>query len=106
MFSVLASTIVRTSPLRRLPSCWRAAARRTKRIRLTSAVSVISSDDPIRVFQDFATLDLLSGGRAEIMAGRGSFIESFPLFGYDLDHYDELFAEKLELLLTVRRRSS
>jgi probable LLM family oxidoreductase len=79
-----------------------AAAARTERIRLTSAVSVISSDDPVRVFQDFATLDLLSGGRAEIMAGRGSFIESFPLFGYDLDHYDELFAEKLELLLAVR----
>ena len=65
-----------------------AAAARTKRIRLTSAVSVISSDDPVRVFQDFATLDLVSGGRAEIMAGRGSFIESFPLFGYDLDDYD------------------
>ena len=79
-----------------------AAAERTERIRLTSAVSVISSDDPVRVFQDFATLDLLSGGRAEIMAGRGSFIESFPLFGYDLDDYDELFAEKLELLLAVR----
>ncbi len=80
-----------------------AAAERTRRIRLTSAVSVLSSDDPVRVFQDLATLDLLSGGRAEIMAGRGSFIESFPLFGYDLDHYDELFAEKLELLLAVRR---
>ena len=79
-----------------------AAAARTKRIRLTSAVSVISSDDPVRVFQDFATLDLLSGGRAEIMAGRGSFIESFPLFGYDLEDYDELFAEKLALLLEVR----
>ena len=79
-----------------------AAAERTTRIRLTSAVSVISSDDPVRVFQDFATLDLLSGGRAEIMAGRGSFIESFPLFGYDLEDYDELFAEKLELLLAVR----
>src|SRR3954447_4548805 len=79
-----------------------AAAERTKEIRLTSAVSVISSDDPVRVFQDFATLDLLSGGRAEIMAGRGSFIESFPLFGYDLEHYDELFAEKLELLLALR----
>src|SRR5215213_9696004 len=71
-----------------------AAAARTERIRLTSAVSVISSDDPVRVFQDFATLDLLSGGRAEIMAGRGSFVESFPLFGYDLDHYDTLFSEK------------
>ena len=79
-----------------------AAAARTKRIRLTSAVTVLSSDDPVRVFQDFATLDLLSGGRAEIMAGRGSFIESFPLFGYDLDDYDELFAEKLELLLELR----
>src|SRR3954464_8287800 len=80
-----------------------AAAARTSRIRLTSAVSVISSDDPVRVFQDFATLDLLSHGRAEIMAGRGSFIESFPLFGYDLDDYDELFAEHLDLLLALRR---
>ena len=79
-----------------------AGAARTERIRLTSAVTVLSSDDPVRVFQDFATLDLLSGGRAEIMAGRGSFIESFPLFGYDLDDYDELFAEKLELLLALR----
>ena len=79
-----------------------AAAARTKRIRLTSAVTVLSSDDPVRVFQDFATIDLLSGGRAEIMAGRGSFIESFPLFGYDLDDYDALFAEKLELLLKLR----
>jgi probable LLM family oxidoreductase len=79
-----------------------AAAERTKKIRLTSAVTVLSSDDPVRVFQGFATLDLLSGGRAEIMAGRGSFIESFPLFGYDLDDYDELFAEKLELLLELR----
>jgi probable LLM family oxidoreductase len=79
-----------------------AAAARTRRIRLTSAVTVLSSDDPVRVFQDFATLDLISGGRAEIMAGRGSFIESFPLFGYDLDDYDELFAEKLELLLALR----
>src|ERR671927_411947 len=79
-----------------------AAAERTKHIRLTSAVSVLSSDDPVRVFQDFATLDLLSGGRAEIMAGRGSFIESFPLFGYDLHDYDSLFSEKLELLLAVR----
>ena len=79
-----------------------AAAGRTEDIRLTSAVTVLSSDDPVRVFQDFATLDLLSGGRAEIMAGRGSFIESFPLFGYDLGDYDELFAEKLELLLKLR----
>ena len=74
----------------------------TERIRLSSAVTVLSSDDPVRVFQDFAEVDLLSGGRAEIMAGRGSFIESFPLFGYDLDDYDELFAEKLELLLQIR----
>lgn len=79
-----------------------AGAERSERIRLTSAVSVISSDDPVRVFQDFATLDLLSGGRAEIMAGRGSFVESFPLFGFDLEDYDELFAEKLELLLALR----
>jgi probable LLM family oxidoreductase len=79
-----------------------AAAARTKRIRLTSAVSVLSSDDPVRVFQDFATLDLISGGRAEIMAGRGSFTESFPLFGQDLADYDGLFEEKLELLLKVR----
>ena len=79
-----------------------AAAARTKRIRLTSAVSVLSSDDPVRVFQDFATLDLISGGRAEIMAGRGSFTESFPLFGQDLTDYDELFSEKLDLLLRVR----
>jgi alkanesulfonate monooxygenase SsuD/methylene tetrahydromethanopterin reductase-like flavin-dependent oxidoreductase (luciferase family) len=76
-----------------------AAAVRTKRIRLTSAVTVLSSDDPVRVFQEFSTVDLLSHGRAEIMAGRGSFIESYPLFGYDLDDYDALFAEKLELLL-------
>ena len=80
-----------------------AIAERTSTIRLTSAVSVLSSDDPVRVFQEFATVDLLSGGRAEIMAGRGSFIESFPLFGYRLDDYDELFAEKLELLLELRK---
>ena len=79
-----------------------AAASRTKTIRLTSAVSVLSSDDPVRVFQDFSTLDLLSDGRAEIMAGRGSFIESFPLFGYDLRDYDDLFDEKLRLLLALR----
>jgi probable LLM family oxidoreductase len=79
-----------------------AAAARTSRIRLSTAVTVLSSDDPVRVFQDFATLDLLSGGRAEIMAGRGSFTESFPLFGYDLDDYDDLFAEKLDLLLALR----
>lgn len=79
-----------------------AAATRTRSIRLSTAVTVLSSDDPVRVFQDFATLDLLSHGRAEIMAGRGSFVESFPLFGYDLDDYDELFSEKLDLLLHLR----
>ncbi|MEK4145583.1 LLM class flavin-dependent oxidoreductase [Robertmurraya sp. FSL W8-0741] len=79
-----------------------AAAPQTKRIRLTSAVSVLSSDDPVRVFQDFAMLDGISNGRAEIMAGRGSFIESFPLFGYDLNDYHELFEEKLDLLLKIR----
>jgi probable LLM family oxidoreductase len=79
-----------------------AAAVLTERIRLSSAVTVLSSDDPVRVFQDFAQVDLLSNGRAEIMAGRGSFTESFPLFGYDLDDYDELYAEKLELLLKLR----
>ncbi|MHB1103609.1 MAG: LLM class flavin-dependent oxidoreductase [Devosia sp.] len=80
-----------------------AAAARTRNIRLSTAVTVLSSDDPIRVYQQFATLDLLSNGRAEIMAGRGSFIESFPLFGYDLDDYDGLFAEKLEMLLALRK---
>src|SRR6195952_5982342 len=79
-----------------------AAAVKTKTIRLTSAVTVLSSDDPVRVYQQFATLDLLSNGRAELMAGRGSFIESFPLFGYNLEDYDELFVEKLELLLALR----
>src|SRR5947208_13835127 len=79
-----------------------AIAARTSRIRLTSAVTVLSSDDPVRVFQDVATLDLLSAGRAEIMAGRGSFIESFPLFGYALGDYDALFDEKLRLLLALR----
>ncbi|MDQ6730905.1 MAG: LLM class flavin-dependent oxidoreductase [Actinomycetota bacterium] len=79
-----------------------AIAVKTKRIRLSSAVTVLSSDDPVRVFQQFAELDLLSGGRAEIMAGRGSFTESFPLFGYDLDDYDDLYAEKLDLLLQIR----
>src|SRR3977135_1927062 len=79
-----------------------AIAVRTERIRLSSAVTVLSSDDPVRVFQDFAEVDLLSGGRAEIMAGRGSFIEAFPLFGYDLKDYDDLYAEKLDLLLRLR----
>ncbi|PLT36003.1 LLM class flavin-dependent oxidoreductase [Bacillus sp. V5-8f] len=80
-----------------------AAASQTKRIRLTSAVTVLSSADPVRVFQDFATLDGISNGRAEIMAGRGSFIESFPLFGYELKDYNELFEEKLDLLLTLQK---
>src|SRR5271170_5408474 len=79
-----------------------AAAARTKKIRLTSAVTVLSAADPVRVFQEFATLDLISNGRAEIVAGRGSFIESFPLFGLELDDYDSLFAEKLDLLLNLR----
>jgi alkanesulfonate monooxygenase SsuD/methylene tetrahydromethanopterin reductase-like flavin-dependent oxidoreductase (luciferase family) len=79
-----------------------AIASRTTRIRLTSAVTVLSSDDPVRVHQQFAEVDLISGGRAEIMAGRGSFIESFPLFGYDLQQYDELFATKLAALLQLR----
>ncbi|MEQ6376572.1 LLM class flavin-dependent oxidoreductase [Bacillaceae bacterium S4-13-56] len=79
-----------------------AAAPQTENIRLTSAVTVLSSADPVRVFQEFSTLDAVSNGRAEIMAGRGSFIESFPLFGYDLQDYDELFEEKLDLLLKIR----
>lgn len=82
-----------------------AAAVKTKRIRLSSAVSVLSSDDPVRIFQQFATLDLLSGGRAEIMAGRGSFIESFPLFGYDLQNYDDLFSEKLDMLMRLNEET-
>src|SRR3979490_2951976 len=79
-----------------------AAAARTHRIRLTSAVTVLSSADPVRVFQNFATLDLLSQGRAEMVVGRGSFIDSFPLFGFKLEDYDSLFAEKLDLLLKIR----
>jgi probable LLM family oxidoreductase len=80
-----------------------AAAARTRRIRLTSAVTVLSAADPVRVFQNFATLDLLSQGRAEIVVGRGSFIEAFPLFGLELDDYDSLFSEKLDLLLEIRK---
>ena len=80
-----------------------AAAMVTKKIKLTSTVTVLSSDDPVRVFQEFATVDLLSDGRAEIMAGRGAFIESFPLFGYELKDYEELFAEKLDLLLKLTK---
>jgi len=79
-----------------------AAATRTKRIKLTSAVTVLSAADPVRVFQNFATLDLISNGRAEMVVGRASFIEAFPLFGFDLDDYDELFTEKLNLLLKIR----
>lgn len=81
-----------------------AAAAVTRRIRLSSSVTVLSSADPVRVFQNFSTVDLLSGGRAEIIAGRGSFIESFPLFGYDLKDYDELFSEKLELLMKINQQ--
>ena len=81
-----------------------AIAARTERIRLSPAVSVLSSDDPVRVYQQYATVDLLSNGRAELLVGRGSFIESFPLFGYSLDDYEELFAEKLDLLLAIRDR--
>ncbi|HEY0945744.1 MAG TPA: Atu2307/SP_0267 family LLM class monooxygenase [Opitutaceae bacterium] len=81
-----------------------AAAARTRRIRLASAVTVLSSDDPVRVFQQFATLDLISQGRAEIIVGRGSFIESYPLFGFDLGDYDSLFSEKLGLLLKIREQ--
>ncbi|MBV7408130.1 LLM class flavin-dependent oxidoreductase [Maritimibacter sp. DP1N21-5] len=80
------------------------AARTTKRIKLTSAVSVLSSDDPVRVYQQYTTLDNITGGRAELMVGRGSFIESFPLFGYDLNDYDALFEEKLEMLLAIDER--
>jgi probable LLM family oxidoreductase len=83
-----------------------AAAARTKNIRLVSAVTVLSSDDPVRVYQQFATVDLISQGRAEIVVGRGSFIESYPLFGFDLDNYDELFSEKLELLLKIRESTN
>ena len=80
-----------------------AAASITRNIKLSSSVTVLSSADPVRVFQNFSTLDLISSGRAEIMAGRGSFIESFPLFGYNLDDYDQLFAEKLDLLLKINK---
>ncbi|RBL91026.1 LLM class flavin-dependent oxidoreductase [Chitinophaga flava] len=79
-----------------------AAAARTQKIRLTSAVTVLSAADPVRVFQEYATLDIISKGRAEIVAGRGSFIDAFPLFGYNLNDYDDLFAEKIELLLAIR----
>jgi probable LLM family oxidoreductase len=82
-----------------------AAAARTKQIRLNSAVTVLSADDPVRVFQNYATLDLISKGRVDLVVGRGSFIESFPLFGLDLDDYDSLFEEKLELLLQIREHS-
>jgi probable LLM family oxidoreductase len=88
------------------PSTFLAAiASRTERILLGSAVTVLSSEDPVRVYQQFATIDLISGGRAEIVVGRGSFVESYPLFGFDLNHYDELFAEKLDLLLKLRNET-
>src|SRR6266436_4433842 len=84
------------------PRTWGAAAARTQRIRLTSAVTVLSAEDPVRAFQNFATVDLLSRGRAEMIVGRGSSIEAFPLFGFRLEDYDALFAEKLDLLLNIR----
>ena len=83
-----------------------AGAVNTKKIRLSSAVTILSSIDPVRVYQQYATIDALSSGRAEIMAGRGSFVESFPLFGYDLSDYDELFNEKLDILLEVKKQTS
>ena len=83
-----------------------AAAARTKRIRLTSAVTVLSAADPVRVFQNFATLDLISKGRAEMVVGRGSFGEAFPLFGFGFEDYDELFSEKIELLLSIRENET
>src|SRR6266849_10073710 len=82
-----------------------AAATRTENIRLSSAVTVLSAADPVRVFQEFATLDLISHGRAEIVAGRGSSIEAYPLFGFDLEDYDSLFSEKLDLLLKIRENT-
>ena len=94
-----------TALVRRIRRVRAAAAARTRRIRLTSAVTVLSAADPVRVFQEFATLDLLSHGRAEIVAGRGSFIEAFPLFGLELEDYDSLFAEKLDLLLRIRENT-
>lgn len=87
------------------PMLLAAAAARTKQIRLTSAVTVLSAADPVRVFQEFATLDLISRGRAEIVAGRGSFVEAYPLFGLALEDYDSLFVEKLELLLRIREKT-
>jgi alkanesulfonate monooxygenase SsuD/methylene tetrahydromethanopterin reductase-like flavin-dependent oxidoreductase (luciferase family) len=83
-----------------------AMAQATRNIRLSSSVTVLSSEDPVRVFQQYATLDLISDGRAEIIAGRGSYTESFPLFGYELQDYDELFGEKLDLLLAIRDNDS
>jgi alkanesulfonate monooxygenase SsuD/methylene tetrahydromethanopterin reductase-like flavin-dependent oxidoreductase (luciferase family) len=82
-----------------------AAATVTKNIKLGSAVNVLSSSDPVRLYQSFATIDLIADGRAELMAGRGSFIESFPLFGYNLDDYNELFEEKLELLVKINKEN-
>ncbi len=103
MCSASASITGRTSRSRRPPSSSPPPPTITRRIKLASAVTVLESDDPVRVFQQFATVDLLSGGRAEIMAGRGSFIESFPLFGQNLNDYDALFTENLELLLRIRK---
>ena len=102
MYLELANITAKSFLIRHLPLFLAAAAARTKRIRLTSAVTVLSAADPVRVFQNFATLDLISNGRAEMVVGRGSFIESFPLFGFNLEDYDALFSEKLDLLLNIR----
>ena len=104
MCSAWANITAQTTRLQHRALLLAGAATRTSTIKLTSAVTVLSSDDPVRVYQQFATLDLLSNGRAELMVGRGSFIESFPLFGFNLDDYDELFSERLELLLRIREQ--
>ena len=93
-------------PISSPPVVMAAIAGATKRIRLASAVTILSTSDPVHVFEDFATVDVVSGGRAEIIVGRGAFVESFPLFGFDLADYDALFSEKLELLLQLRRRAT
>ena len=103
MPSASASTTGPISRCRPRKSCWRRSPGARKRIRLGSAVTVLSSDDPIRVFQRFSTLNAASNGRAEVTLGRGSFIESFPLFGYDLSQYEELFEEKLDLFVALLR---
>ena len=102
--SASASTTATTSPSRRRTSCWPPSPAQTERIRLGSAVTVLSSDDPVRVFERFSTLDAVSGGRAEVILGRGSFTESFPLFGFPLDQYEQLFEEKLDLFAELLKQ--